>query len=144
MNVPLTQMSRYLFKPNKSVEIKYLENDYSGEITVTEFLTQDATEKLDASAKDKYDEFTKDITSTVRNQIRQLNFYRYVSIALILLCIILPSLLSFFITGGYWVLIGSAYYSFFAYLIVEAYIQATRNYFEDELYKEFQHDYLKK
>lgn len=144
MNVPLTQMSHYLFKPNKSVEIKYLENDYSGEITVTEFLTQDATEKLDASAKDKYDEFTKDITSTVRNQIRQLNFYRYVSIALILLCIILPSLFSFFIAGGYWVLIGGAYYSFFAYLIVEAYIQATRNYFEDKLYKEFQHDYLKK
>lgn len=144
MNVPLTQMSHYLFKPNKSVEIKYLENDYSGEITVTEFLTQDATEKLDASAKDKYDEFTKDITSTVSNQIRQLNFYRYVSIALILLCIILPSLFIFFIAGGYWVLIGGAYYSFFAYLIVEAYIQATRNYFEDKLYKEFQHDYLKK
>jgi hypothetical protein len=144
MNVPLTKMFQYLFKPNKAVEIKYMEDEFSGEIRVVEFLTQEKTSQLDSSSKDKYTDFTHGITESVRNEIRQLNFYRYLSIALLLLCIILPSLISYFIVGGHWVIIGGVYYSFFAYLLVEAYIQASRNYFEDQLYKEFQNNYLKK
>lgn len=143
MNIPFSKVSHYLFKPNKDVEIKYLENDYSGEITVTKFLTTDAKDHLAGSSEDKYAAFVKDITDEVRNQIRQLNFYRYVSIALLLLCILIPSLFSFFLTGNHWVIIGGVYYSFFSYLLVEAYIQANRNYFEDILYKEFQNNYLK-
>lgn len=142
MNIPFSKVLHYLFKPNKDVEIKYSENDYSGEITVTEFLSHDAKESL-VPSEGQYSAFTKDITEQVRNQIRQLNFYRYISIALLLVCILLPSLLSFFVTDNQWVLIGGAYYSFFAYLLVEGYIQANRNYFEDVLYKEFQNQYLK-
>lgn len=142
MRVPLTKISQYLFKPNPKVDIRYLENDIDGRIKTTEFLTRDAAEELDAPGREKHREFISDIDEAVQKQMRQASFYRYFSIAAILLLLVLPTvILGFFGAGNLTIIVG-IYYAFFTYLIVEAYIQASRNYFEDQLYNRFQKEYL--
>lgn len=142
MRVPLTKISRYLFKPNPNVDIRYLENDIDGRIKTTEFLTRNAAEGLDEAGREKHQEFIRDIDEEVQKQMRQASFYRYFSIAVILLLLILPTvILGFFGAGNLTIIVG-IYYAFFTYLIVEGYIQANRNYFEDQLYAKFQKEYL--
>ncbi|GAB3063336.1 hypothetical protein ACFOU0_11405 [Salinicoccus sesuvii] len=142
MSIPLSQVTKYLFKPHPGVDIKYLEHDISGETQVTEFLTPGQLESLDPKAKQNHGKFLEDINEAVRSQIRTSNFYRLTSIALLIVFIILPALLLFFLGGSHWAVIGGVYYAFFAYLLVEAYIQANRNYFEYTLYDKFQKEYV--
>lgn len=143
MSVPLTKAPRYLFKPNPYVDIKYMEHDVSGEKRVTEFLTPHRLAELDQEAQEKHRRFIGEIDGAVQQQMKQTNFYRYVAIALLILMIILPSLLLFFLGGSHWGLIGGVYYAFFAYILVEAYITANRNYFEQQLYEKFENEYLR-
>ena len=97
MSVPLTKVSRYLFKPNPYVHIKYVEHDISGEKRVTEFLTPNRLDELDQEAQKKHRRFIGEINEAVQQQMKQTNFYRYIAIALLILTIILPSLLLFFL-----------------------------------------------
>ncbi|MFC3420106.1 hypothetical protein ACFOLA_11500 [Salinicoccus hispanicus] len=143
MRVPLSQVTKYLFKPHPGVDIKYLEHDISGETEVTEFLTPNQLESLEPEARKNHSRFLNDINGKVRDQIRTSNFYRFASIALLILFIILPGLILFFLGGSHWALIGGVYYAFFAYLLVEAYIQANSNYFEYTLYEQFEKEYIK-
>lgn len=142
MRVPLTKVPRYLFKPNPYVDIRYLENDFDGRIKTTEFLTGNAAEKLDEAGRGKHREFIEDISADVRNQMRLASFYRYFSIAVILLLLILPTAILGFLGADNLTILFGIYYAFFTYLIVEAYIQANRNYFEAQLYRRFQKEYL--
>lgn len=142
MNIPLSQVSKYLFKPHPGIDIKYLEHDISGETKVTEFLTPGQLDSLDPEARKNHGRFLDDINDMVRSQLRSSNFYRLTSIALLILFIVLPALLLFFLGGSHWTVIGGVYYAFFAYLLVEAYIQANRNYFEYTLYEKFLKEYV--
>lgn len=143
MPVPLVKISRYLFKPHPYVDIKYMEHDISGEKRVTEFLTPNRLEELDQEAQKKHRRFIGEIDDDVKQQMKQTSFYRYVAIALLILMILLPSLLLFFLGGSHWGLIGGVYYTFFAYLLVEAYITANRNYFEYQMYEKFEDEHLR-
>ncbi|MCG1010005.1 hypothetical protein J4760_08230 [Salinicoccus sp. ID82-1] len=142
MRVPLSQTSKYLFKSHPGVDIKYLEHDISGETKVTEFLTPNQFESLGSEARKNHGRFLEEINDKVRDQIRISNFYRFFSAALLIFFIILPALILFFLGGSHWGLIGGVYYAFFAYLLVEAYIQANRNYFEYHLYEKFEKEYV--
>ncbi|WP_271396975.1 hypothetical protein [Salinicoccus roseus] len=143
MSVPLTKASKYLFKPNPNVGIKYKEHDISGEKRVTEFLTPHKLQELDPEAKEHHRTFIGEIDEAVQQQMKQTSFQRYVAIALLILTILLPSLLLFFLGGSHWGLIGGVYYAFFAYLLVEAYITANRNYFEYQMYEKFEDEHLR-
>src|SRR5690625_4677964 len=142
MNIPFSQFFNYLFKHNPNVDIKYREERYSGEIKVTKFLSNDISHTLDAQDRNTYQSFMNHITNQVRDQIRQSNLYRFVAIIGLLFTVLGLSMIMYFSSGNSWVILGGAYYSFFAYLLVEAYIQANRNYFENQLYKKLNQEYL--
>lgn len=142
MNIPFSQFFHYLFSHNPVVDIKYQEERFSGDIKVTKFLADDAVRELDGQGKESYDRFRQDITATVRDQMRYFNLYRLVTIFSLLFAVIGLGLILYFNSGNPWVIIGACYYAFFAYLLVEAYIQASKNYFEDQLYKTFKHEYI--
>ena len=142
MRMPLSRIGHHLFSPNPKVDIRYLENNYDGSIKISEFLTGDAADELDEAGRHQHREFIHDINDDVLKQMRQASFYRYFSIVVILLFLVLPTvILAFFGSGNLAILFG-IYYAFFTYLLVEAYIQASRNYFEDQLYEKFKTEYL--
>lgn len=143
MNIPLSKFFSYLFKPNNNVNINYREERYSGNIRVTEFLSGDISGTLETRNNNAYNNFLNDITDQVRDQLRQSNLYRFIAIIGLLFAVLGLSMILYFSSGNTWVILGGAYYSFFAYLLVEAYIQANRNYFEDQLYKQLHEKYLK-
>ncbi|MGO1922720.1 MAG: hypothetical protein ACTH14_02705 [Jeotgalicoccus sp.] len=143
MNIPFRQFFNYLFSHNPNVDIKYREERYSGDIMVTRFLSNDISSTLDREDRDTYNSFMKQITNQVRDQIRQSNLYRFIAIIGLLFAVLGLSMIMYFSSGNTWVILGGAYYSFFAYLLVEAYIQANRNYFEVQLYKQLHEKYLK-
>lgn len=142
MNIPFSQFFNYLLKPNSHVDIRYKEERFSGDIEVIKFLSNDQSNELDTEDKNAYNSFMHDITSQVRDQIRLSNKYRFVAIIFLLFAVLGLSMVLYFSSGNSLVLFGGAYYSFFAYLIIEAYIQANRNYFENQLYKKFNENYL--
>jgi len=142
MRVPLSKIGHHLFRPNPKVDIRYLENNTDGSIKTTEFLTGDAADELDETGREKHREFIRDINDDVLKQMRQASFYRYFSIAVILLFLVLPTVILAFLGSGNFAILFGIYYAFFTYLLVEAYIQASRNYFEDRLYEKFQTEYL--
>lgn len=143
MNIPFSEFFNYLFWHNPNVGVKYREERYSGNIKVTEFLSADIADKLETDKSSLYNNFMNDITDQVRDQLRQSNLYRFISIIGLLFAVLGLSMILYFSSGNTWVILGGAYYSFFAYLLVEAYIQANRNYFEDQLYKQLHENYLK-
>lgn len=142
MNIPFSKFFNYLFSHNPNVDVKYKEERYSGDIKVTKFLATDIAKNLGENEQDTYSEFMNNITKAVRDQIRQSNLYRFVAVIGLLVAVLGLSMIVYFTTGNTWVIFGGAYYSFFAYLLVEAYIQANRNYFEDQLYKKLSTEYL--
>lgn len=142
MNIPFSEFFNYLFRHNPNVDVKYREERYSGDIKVTKFLSGDSADTLDSEDRNTYHSFMDEITNQVRDQLRQSNLYRFVSIIGLLFAVLGFSMIMYFSSGNTWVLLGGAYYSFFAYLLVEAYIQANRNYFEDQLYKKLNKEYL--
>lgn len=142
MNIPFNQFFHYLFSHNPVVDLKYQEERFSGDIKVTKFLADDAVNQLDNQGREKYDSFKNDITVAVRDQLRYFNLYRIVAIFSLLFAVVGLGLILYFSSGNPWTIIGAGYYAFFAYLLVETYIQANRNYFEDQLYKSFKDDYV--
>lgn len=142
MNIPFSEFFNYLFRHNPYVEVKYREEHYSGDIKVTQFLASDSEDVLDSQEKNTYHLFMNDITNEIRDQLRQSNLYRFVAIFGLLFTVLGLSMIMYFSSGNSWVILGGAYYSFFAYLLVESYIQANRNYFEDQLYKKLHKEYL--
>lgn len=143
MNIPFSEFFNYLFRHNPNVDVKYREERYSGDIKVTDFLSRDITGTLAARNDTAYNNFMDDINTQVRDQLRQSNLYRFVAIIGLLFAVLGLSMILYFSSGNTWVILGGAYYSFFAYLLVEAYIQANRNYFEDQLYKRLMKNYFK-
>lgn len=143
MNIPFSEFFNYLFRHNPNVDVKYREERYSGDIKVTDFLSRDIAGTLAARNDTAYNNFMDDINTQVRDQLRQSNLYRFVAIIGLLFAVLGLSMILYFSSGNTWVILGGAYYSFFAYLLVEAYIQANRNYFEDQLYKQLHEQYLK-
>lgn len=143
MNIPFSEFFNYLFRHNPNVDVKYREERYSGDIKVTDFLSRDIAGTLAARNDTAYNNFMDDINTQVRDQLRQSNLYRFVAIIGLLFAVLGLSMILYFSSGNTWVILGGAYYSFFAYLLVEAYIQANRNYFEDQLYKQLHEEYLK-
>ena len=143
MNIPFSEFFNYLFRHNPNVDVKYREERYSGDIKVTDFLSRDIAGTLAARNDTAYNNFMDDINTQVRDQLRQSNLYRFVAIIGLLFAVLGLSMILYFSSGNTWVILGGAYYSFFAYLLVEAYIQANRNYFEDQLYKQLHKEYLK-
>lgn len=143
MNIPFSEFFNYLFRHNPNVDVKYREERYSGDIKVTDFLSRDITGTLAARNDTSYNNFIDDINTQVRDQLRQSNLYRFVAIIGLLFAVLGLSMILYFSSGNTWVILGGAYYSFFAYLLVEAYIQANRNYFEDQLYKRLMKNYFK-
>lgn len=142
MNIPFSEFFNYLFRHNPNVDVKYREERYSGDIKVTDFLSRDIAGTLAARNDTAYNNFMDDINTQVRDQLRQSNLYRFVAIIGLLFAVLGLSMILYFSSGNTWVILGGAYYSFFAYLLVEAYIQANRNYFEDQLYKKLNREYL--
>ncbi|CAD2070673.1 hypothetical protein GCM10007275_17060 [Jeotgalicoccus coquinae] len=143
MNIPFSEFFNYLFRHNPNVDVKYREERYSGDIKVTDFLSRDIAGTLAARNDTAYNNFMDDINTQVRDQLRQSNLYRFVAIIGLLFAVLGLSMILYFSSGNTWVILGGAYYSFFAYLLVEAYIQANRNYFEDQLYKRLMKNYFK-
>lgn len=140
MNVPFNQFFKYLFNHKNDVHINYVEERYSGDIRVTSFLKDE--EYNDSSNDNAYENFLSDITAEVRDHLRKSNLYRMVAVTFLLLLVFAPALLLFFLNDNTLVVFGAFYYIFFAYLLVEAYIQSDRNYFEDYLYEKLQKEYM--
>lgn len=142
MNIPFNQFFKYLFKHNPNVNLKFKEERFSGDIEVSQFLTNKKERELNSEEKESYKMFMKQIGDSVRDQRRVNNLYRFISIIAFLALIIGLGFFMWLSSGNNWVIIGAAYYSFFAYLLVEAYIEASSHYFEDQLYKTFNEKYL--
>lgn len=142
MNIPFKQFFKYLFKHNPNVNLKFKEERFSGDIEVSQFLTNKKERELNSEEKESYKMFMNQIGDSVRDQRRVNNLYRFISIIAFLALIIGLGFFMWLSSGNNWVIIGAAYYSFFAYLLVEAYIEASSHYFEDQLYKTFNEKYL--
>ncbi|HIW38778.1 MAG TPA: hypothetical protein H9885_07175 [Candidatus Jeotgalicoccus stercoravium] len=142
MNIPFNQFFKYLFKHNPNVNLKFKEERFSGDIEVSQFLTNKKERELNSEEKESYKMFMNQIGDSVRDQRRVNNLYRFISIIAFLALIIGLGFFMWLSSGNNWVIIGAAYYSFFAYLLVEAYIEASSHYFEDQLYKTFNEKYL--
>lgn len=142
MNIPFNQFFKYLFKHNPNVNLKFKEERFSGDIEVSQFLTNKKERELNSEEKESYKMFMNQIGDSVRDQRRVNNLYRFISIIAFLTLIIGLGFFMWLSSGNNWVIIGAAYYSFFAYLLVEAYIEASSHYFEDQLYKTFNEKYL--
>ena len=142
MNIPFNQFFKYLFKHNPNVNLKFKEERFSGDIEVSQFLTNKKERELNSEEKESYKMFMNQIGDSVRDQRRVNNLYRFISIIAFLALIIGLGFFMWLSSGNNWIIIGAAYYSFFAYLLVEAYIEASSHYFEDQLYKTFNEKYL--
>ncbi|CAD2071913.1 hypothetical protein [Jeotgalicoccus meleagridis] len=142
MNIPFNQFFKYLFKHNPNVNLKFKEERFSGDIEVSQFLTNKKERELNSEEKESYKMFMNQIGDSVRDQRRVNNLYRFISIIAFLALIIGLGFFMWLSSGNNWVIIGAAYYSFFAYLLVEAYIEASSHYFENQLYKTFNEKYL--
>jgi hypothetical protein len=142
VNIPFKQFFKYLFKHNPNVNLKFKEERFSGDIEVSQFLTNKKERELNSEEKESYKMFMNQIGDSVRDQRRVNNLYRFISIIAFLALIIGLGFFMWLSSGNNWVIIGAAYYSFFAYLLVEAYIEASSHYFEDQLYKTFNEKYL--
>jgi len=142
VNIPFNQFFKYLFKHNPNVNLKFKEERFSGDIEVSQFLTNKKERELNSEEKESYKMFMNQIGDSVRDQRRVNNLYRFISIIAFLALIIGLGFFMWLSSGNNWVIIGAAYYSFFAYLLVEAYIEASSHYFEDQLYKTFNEKYL--
>jgi len=142
VNIPFNQFFKYLFKHNPNVNLKFKEERFSGDIEVSQFLTNKKERELNSEEKESYKMFMNQIGDSVRDQRRVNNLYRFISIIAFLALIIGLGFFMWLSSGNNWVIIGAAYYSFFAYLLVEAYIEASSHYFENQLYKTFNEKYL--
>ena len=142
MNIPFNHFFKYLFKHNPNVNLKFKDARFSGDIEVSQFLTNKKERELNSEEKESYKMFMNQIGDSVRDQRRVNNLYRFISIIAFLALIIGLGFFMWLSSGNNWVIIGAAYYSFFAYLLVEAYIEASSHYFEDQLYKTFNEKYL--